>query len=102
MLLCVLYIDYATDHAYYNTLWRIAAEYGIDGINFNHPTLRSLMNNAYDFADKQHLNTRGSEVFFRRLGYELKKRFDLPDRRDDPDYASYDACLTVWKQRNIH
>ena len=102
LLLSVPYMDYATDHPYYNTLWRIAGEYGVEGINFNHPSLRSLMNNSYDFADRQHLNVRGSEVFSRRLGYELKKRFDLPDRRGDPAYASYDACLTAWKQKNTH
>ena len=99
LLLSVPYIEYPADHAYYNTLWRIAAEYGVEGINFNHASLRSLMNNAYDFADTQHLNIRGSEVFSRRLGYELKKRFDLPDRRSDPYYASYDACLAAWEQR---
>ena len=100
LLLCAPYAEYAADHPYYNTLWRIAGEYGIDGINFNHPSLRSLMNYSYDFADSQHLNVRGSEVFSRRLGYELKKRFDLPDRRGDPAYASYEACLAAWKQRN--
>lgn len=99
LLLSVPYADYPNDHAYYNALWRIAAEYGVDGLNFNHPSLRSLMNNAYDFADAQHLNIRGSETFSRRLGYELKKRFDLPDRRGDPHYASYDACLADWEQR---
>ena len=98
MLLCTPYPDYPEDHPYYNTLWRIAAEYGIDGINFNHPSLRSLMNDSYDFADGQHLNIRGSETFSRRLGYELKKRYELPDRRGDPDYSSYDACLANWKQ----
>lgn len=51
--------------------------------------LRSLMNNAYDFADAQHLNIRASEIFSRRLGYELKKRFDLSDDQADPHYASY-------------
>ncbi len=100
LLLSIPYIDYPNDHPYYNALWRIAAEYGIEGLNFNHPSLRSLMNDSYDFADAQHLNIRGSEIFSRRLGYELKKRFELPDRRSDPYYnTSYDACLTIWEQR---
>ena len=99
MLLSVPYVDYPNDHPYYNALWRIAGEYGVEGINFNDPSMRSLMNNSYDFADAQHLNIRGSETFSRRLGYELKKRYDLPDRRGDPAYASYDTCLTAWEQR---
>ena len=97
ILLGVPYIDYAADHPYYNALWEIAAEYGFGGINFNEPSLRSLMNDSYDFADRQHLNIRGSETFSRRLGYELKKRFDLPDRRDDPAWASWDECLAEWQ-----
>ena len=100
MVLSLPYIDYPNDHPYCSTLFGIAGEYGFGGINFNEPTLRSLMNDSYDFADAQHLNIRGSETFTRRLGYEIKKRYDLPDRRGDPAWASYDECLAVWKKTN--
>ncbi len=88
--------DYANDHMYYNTLWSVAAEYGISGINYNDPSLRFGLRYSSDFADWQHLNVKGSMTFSRRLGEDLKEMFDLPDRREDPRYASYETCAEQW------
>ncbi len=88
--------DYASDHLYYNTLWHIAAEYGVDGINYNRPDLRFGLRYSTDFADWQHLNVKGSVTFSRRLGIDLKERFALPDRRGDAAYTSYDECARRW------
>ncbi len=88
--------DYANDHMYYNALWRIAEEYGISGINYNDPNLRYGLRYSTDFADWQHLNVKGSVTFSHKLGGDLKEMFDLPDRRGDALYASYDACAADW------
>ncbi|HQA96673.1 MAG TPA: hypothetical protein PLF62_01760 [Clostridia bacterium] len=98
LLLCLPYYDYPADHPYYNGVWGIADEYKIAGLNFNHPALRSLINDSFDYADRQHLNIRGSIVLTRRFGYELKKRFELPDRRGDEYYESYEKCCALWTQ----
>ncbi len=88
--------DYANDHLYFNSLWSIAAEYGIEGINYNEPSLRYGLRYSSDFADWQHLNVKGSMTFSRRLGEDLKARYDLCDHRGDAAYASYDDCAKEW------
>ena len=91
--------DYAADHMYYNALWSAAAEYGVSGLNYNDPSLRFGLRYSSDFADWQHLNVKGSVTFSRKLGADLTAMFDLPDRRDDPYYASYAACAEAWALR---
>lgn len=91
--------DYANDHMYYNTLWSIAAEYGIRGISYNDPDLRFGLRYSSDFADWQHLNVKGSMTFSRKLGEDLQAMFALPDHRGDAYYASYDACATQWYEQ---
>lgn len=88
--------DYANDHMYYNALWSVAEEYGIHGVNYNDPEVRYGLHYSSDFADWQHLNVKGSVTFSRKLGADLKMLYDLPDRRGDERYASYDACARRW------
>lgn len=88
--------DYANDHMYYNALWAVAEEYGVHGLNYNDPALRFGLRYSSDFADWQHLNVKGSITFTRKLGQDLKMLFNLPDRRGDQKYASYDECARQW------
>ena len=88
--------DYANDHLYYNALFAIAAEYGVESVNYNDPTMRFGLRYSSDFADWQHLNVKGSVTFSLKLGADLKEMFDLPDRRGDAKYASYDRCAEDW------
>ena len=91
--------DYANDHMYYNSLWAIAEEYGVQWINYNDPSLRFGLRYSSDFADWQHLNVKGSITFTRKLGEDLKQMYDLPDRRGDSYYASYDTCAELWAEK---
>lgn len=88
--------DYANEHAYYNSLWRVAKEYGVTAINYNDPDVRTKLKYATDFADWQHLNVRGGVVFSRELGEILTERYDLPDRRGETAYASWARCAEDW------
>lgn len=88
--------DYANDHEYYNDLWAVAWEYGITGINYNVEDKRRGLNYGTDFADWQHLNVKGSVTFSKQLGKDLVSKYDLPDRRGDAAYASYEACAKDW------
>lgn len=99
MLIGIPNPDYAMDHTYYNRLWGIAQEYGITGINYNQPDLRFGLRYSSDFADWQHLNVKGSITFSRKLGEDLKELYDLPDRRGDERYESYEACSQDWYER---
>ena len=88
--------DYANDHMYYNKIRNIAQEYGVPFTNYNDPSLRFGLRYSSDFADWQHLNVKGSMNFTRKLGQDLMDAYSLPDRRDDPYYASYEACALDW------
>ena len=88
--------DYENDHMYYNTLWAVAEEYGVGGINYNDPDLRLTLKYSSDFADWQHLNVKGSVTFSRRLGQDLVGYFNLPDRRSDAAYASWQKAADAW------
>ena len=88
--------DYANDHMYYNSLWTIAAEYGITGINYNDPNVRFGLRYSTDFADWQHLNVKGSVTFSLKLGQDLRDWLNIPDRRGDPKYDSWEECTKTW------
>lgn len=88
--------DYAYDHMYYNTLWSIAEEYGVEGINYNDPSMRYGLRYSTDFADWQHLNVKGSVTFTQKLGADIRALYALPDHRGDVAYASYDECAATW------
>ena len=91
--------DYANDHPYYNTLWNIAARYGITGINYNDPNVRLELDYSEDFADWQHLNVKGSVIFTRKLAQDLLDWLKLPDRRGDPKYESWEECARIWYEK---
>lgn len=101
MLLGLPNPDYANDHMYYNALWAVAEEYGITGINYNDPQLRFGMRYSSDFADWQHLNVKGSITLSQKLGADLLERYDLPDRRDDAAYDSYERTAAAWREQAL-
>jgi hypothetical protein len=88
--------DYANDHMYYNSLWHVAAQHGVDGINYNDPKLRVRLRYSSDFSDWQHLNIKGSVTFSRRLGNDLCERYHLPNRHGDMAYQTWQHCTDDW------
>lgn len=88
--------DYVNEHMYYNSLWHAAKAHGVSGVNYNNPDLRLKLHYATDFADWQHLNINGSVIFTRRLAKDLQAAFDLPDRRGQEEYASWQRCADAW------
>ena len=68
----------------------------MEGINYNDPDLRLRLLYSSEFADWQHLNVKGSAKFTRRLGSDLKERYELPDRREDERYESWQRCADDW------
>jgi len=88
--------DYANDHMYYNTLWEVADEYGVPHVNYNDPTNRYGLLYSSCFSDWQHLNVKGSVIFSRKLGADLKEMFPLPDRRLDEGYDAWRNGSEAW------
>lgn len=44
-----------------------------------------------DFADPEHMNTKGIVKFNTALGAYIKANYELEDRRGNPDFASYEV-----------
>ena len=99
LLVSYPYPDYANDHMYVNSLFEIADEYGIACINYNNPDLRFGLRYSSDFSDWQHLNVKGSTNFSYQLGADIKELFDIPDRRGDSYYSSYETCASEWFEK---
>lgn len=83
-----LFSDY--DNKKFNTAKDIASEYNIPFINFNLNYDDYNLNFDRDFQDSSHLNYNGADKFTRYLGKYLKENYDLPDRRNDPKYYSWE------------
>lgn len=91
--------DYAHDHQYYNTMYAKGKEYGAAGVNYNDPYLQIGLLYSKHFADWQHLNVEGSVIFSRYLGNDLRTMFDLPDRRGEETYETWQRCADDWYEK---
>lgn len=75
----------------YNAIMKIANEYCVPFINFNFIYNEYNLDFQTDFADLAgHLNYKGAAKFTSYLGKYLKENYDLPDRRGDPKYYSWE------------
>ncbi len=76
----------------YNMSKKIADEYGVPFINFNSSKYYNSMKLDFskDFADDGHLNYMGNVKYTKALADEIKKRFDIPDRRGQQEYESWE------------
>ena len=78
------------DNSKFNTAKVIANEYNVPFINFNLNYDDYSLDFEEDFADYSHLNYKGATKFTKYLGKYLKENYDLPDRRGDPKYYSWE------------
>ncbi|PTY39720.1 hypothetical protein [Brachyspira hampsonii] len=78
------------DNKKFNMAKDIAEEYNVPFINFNLYYDNYNLDFSKDFRDAGHLNYKGVMKFNRYLGKYLKENYDLPDRRGDPKYYSWD------------
>ncbi len=83
----------------YNKVAEIAGENDIPFINFNRHYKEIGINFETDFADANHMNHRGNVKFTRYLAGYLKENYEIPDRRGDSAYGSYDFMADNCEQR---
>ncbi len=75
----------------YNRVQQIADEYGIPYLNANLAGEDAGFEQAKHICDDgDHLNYMGARHMADWLGAYLKEHYDLPDRRGDPDFQSWD------------
>ena len=74
----------------YNYMQSLADSEGVEFIDFNEYYDEIGIDFETDMADLTHLNYSGNPKFTRYFGSLLKDRFDLPDRRGDSRYISWE------------
>ncbi|MBP3900050.1 MAG: hypothetical protein J6D53_01125 [Blautia sp.] len=79
-----------------NTLNDIAEEYGVDYVNFHEEDVVDFNVDCYDA--NSHINVSGALKITDYFGDFLADKYDLPDHREDPEYAYWDEDFVVYKQ----
>ena len=73
----------------FNQAQDIAAEYGVEFVNYNLCYQEIGLDYATDAADADHLNFRGNRKFSAAVGRYLVDHYEIPDRRGDSRYQSW-------------
>jgi len=86
------------EQEYYNSVYAIAQEYGVQYLNL----MRCLDEMDFDFTtdmrDKVHCNIEGAQKVTSYVGSYLKENYILPDRREDEAYApAWDRAYQEYK-----
>ena len=85
----------------YNYMDSIARSEGLEFIDFNKRYSDMDLDFSCDMAEALHLNYSGNYKFSKYLGQVLKERYDIPDRRGDDRYVSWDRdALLQRRDRN--
>lgn len=81
----------ASEQPYYNSVAAIAEHEGVPYYNFNLMDEQTGFTSADYWTDNAHLNTAGARRISSYLGGLLKDMYQLPDRRGDALYSSWDV-----------
>jgi len=78
--------------AIFNTASDIAAEYNVPFLNCNLLTDKIGLDyeNECDAADYEHLNYKGNQKLSLYLGKYINSNYEIPDRRNDANYYSWE------------
>ena len=87
------------DQKKYNMVEKIASENGIPFINYNLLIKEIGLDFKTDYADTDHMNHFGNVKFTRYLADYLKENYNIPDRRGDSTYKSYNLMADNCQQR---
>lgn len=86
------YVLSEAEQELYNMSAQIAQEYTVPFVNFNSSYYYDAMGLDFsqDYGDWGHLNYRGNVKYTHALAKEILSRYDLPDRRGQPGYESWE------------
>lgn len=82
----------------YNYMQLAIEEYGFDFINVNEYYEETGISIYRDFANLNHVNLLGADKYTAFLANYLNKNYDLPDKREDSEYASWHECFQRWNE----
>lgn len=85
------YVVNEAEQEMYNYMFAIGEAEGVDIIDFNKKYDEMGMDFATDMAEELHLNYSGNYKFSKYLGSILKENYNIPDRRGNADYSSWEV-----------
>ncbi len=91
--------EYPEEKAVFNYAAQVAGENDIPFVDFSDYMSDMGIDPQCDFADDLHLSATGAVKFSSFLAEYLKDHYDIPDRRGDSAYASWDACVSEWDRK---
>lgn len=84
-----------------NSVYEIAEEYGVDYLNF--VAMDSVVNYTTDCYDADsHLNPSGARKVTDYLGRYIREHYDVPDRRNDANYQSWNGDFETYVDYKIN
>ncbi len=90
---------------YQNGVFNWVEEYcikqGIPYINYNKMTAEIDFHYETDMCDIVHLNNLGVKKITRHLAGVLSEEFNVPDRKADEKYNSWESYWALWKQTSF-
>lgn len=81
-----------------NSVQKIAAELGVELLDFNDKYEEIGWDFSKDMWDKNHAAVPGSTKLTSCLGEILREDYNVPDRRGGEKYASWELCSAEWQQ----
>ena len=99
LLITTPYYTNVESQKIYNRVRQIASQYDVPYIDFNMLYQEIGLDFSVDFADGDHLNHKGNTKFSVYLGNYIKENYNIPDRRKDNGYESYQVMADNVRQR---
>lgn len=84
------------DQRKYNYMLGKIDEYGFDYLNLHEKMQDVGLDRNTDFYDWNHVNLLGANKVTSYLGQYLFENYDLPDNRNNPEYASWNTDYEIW------
>lgn len=89
-LVVLPYVTTDEDELTYNRVKEIAESHGLEFNSTNYSYEKMQLNFEEDFNDNSHLNYIGSCKFTEYFGNDIKSKYDIPDRRGQEKWESWD------------
>ncbi len=102
LLVCSPYQVTQEAQKIYNYMFSIAEEYGVPYLDFNKMYAELGLDFPIDMCEWSHLNEKGNVKYTTWLGNYLKEHYEIPDRRGDKNYITWQQDADLWTQELNH
>ncbi len=96
LLIVSPYPSASEEEMIYNWIEDLARENDVGFVNANHDFEKIGIDMMKDFTDNSHLNIEGGMKYTSYLGNIIKEKYDLPDRRGEEKYNSWEKYASKY------